>query len=94
MIKSFLRGKQRDWDKNLGSLNGAYQDTVHESTGMTPNLLMFGSEHRLPIEVILGTGKLPLGEEVTSYGEYVDGLRDCIQRAHDIARKYLGRNAV
>ena len=55
---------------------------------------MFGSENRLPIEVILGTGKTSTGEGVTSYGEYVDGLRDCIQSAHDIARKYLGRNVV
>ena len=94
MIKSFLKGKQREWDRNLGSLAGTYCATVHESTGMTPNLLMFGKENQLPIEVILGTGKTSTGEEITSYGEYVDGLRDHIQKAHDIARKYLGRNAV
>ena len=41
MIKSFLKGKQREWDRNLGSLAGAYRATVHESTGMTPNMLMF-----------------------------------------------------
>ena len=45
MIKSFLKGKQREWDRNLGSLAGAYHATVHESTGMTPNLLMFGKEN-------------------------------------------------
>ena len=94
MIKSFLKGKQREWDRNLGSLAGTYCATVHESTGMTPNLLMFGKENQLPIEVILGTGKTSTGEEITSYGEYVDGLRDCIQKAHDVARKYLGKNAV
>ena len=25
---------------------------------------------------------------------YVDGLKEQMQRAHDVARKYLGRNAV
>ena len=45
MIKSFLKGKQREWDRNLGSLAGTYHATVHESTGMTPNLLMFGKEN-------------------------------------------------
>ena len=55
---------------------------------------MFGKENRLPIEVILGIGKTSTGEEITSYGEYVDGLRDHIQKGHDVARKYLGRNAV
>ena len=91
MIKSFVKGKQREWDRNLGSLAGAYHATVHESTGMTPNLLMFGKENQLPIEVILGTGKTSMGEEITSYGEYVDGLRDHIQKVHDVARKYLGK---
>ena len=66
MIKSFLKGKQREWDRNLGSLAGAYRATVHESTGMTPNLVMFGKENQLPIEVILGTGKTSMGEEITS----------------------------
>ena len=75
MIKSFLKGKQREWDRNLGSLAGAYHVTVHENTGMTPNLLMFGKKNQLPIEVILGTGKTSMGEEITSYGEYVDGLK-------------------
>ena len=45
MITSFLKGKQREWDRNLGSLAGAYHATVHESTGMTPNLHMFGKEN-------------------------------------------------
>ena len=37
---------------------------------------------------MLGTGKTSTGEEITSYGEYGDGLRDCIQKAYDVARKY------
>ena len=60
---------------------------------MTPNLLMLGRENQLPIEVILGTGTTSTGEAVTSYGEYGDGLRDHMQRAHDVAREYLGKGA-
>ena len=56
--------------------------------------LMFGREARLPIEVILGIGTTSTGEEVTSYGEYVNALKERMQVAHDLARKHPGRNAL
>ena len=54
---------------------------------MTPNLLMLGRENQPPIEVI-GTGGTSTSTAVTSYGEYVNGQMDHMQRAHDVARKY------
>ena len=51
MIKSYLKGRQREWDSNLGDLVGAYHATPNESTGMTPNLLILGRETCLPIKV-------------------------------------------
>ena len=38
MIMSYLKGRQREWDRNLGTLAGAYHATPKESTGMTQNL--------------------------------------------------------
>ena len=46
---------------------------------MTPNLLMFGREVKMPIEVILGVSKNSNQEEVTTYGDYVDTLREQMQ---------------
>ena len=60
---------------------------------MTPNLLMLGRKNQLPIEVIFGTGSTSTGEAVASYGEYVDGLKNHMQRAHDVARNYFGKGA-
>ena len=94
MIKAYLKGQQREWDKHLGCLAAAYRATPHESTGFTPNMLMFGREARLPIEVILGIGATSTGEEVASYGDYVNSLKERMQVAHDLARKHLGRNAL
>ena len=94
MIKAYLKGQQREWDKHLGCLAAAYRSTPHESTGFTPNMLMFGREARLPIEVILGIGATSTGEEVASYGDYVNSLKERMQVAHDLARKHLGRNAL
>ena len=94
MIKAYLKGQQREWDKHLGCLAAAYRATPHESTGFTPNMLMFGREARLPIEVILGIGATSTGEEVASYGDYVNSLKERMQVAHDLASKHLGRNAL
>ena len=61
---------------------------------MTPNLLMFGREVRIPIEIMLGSSKAPTEKEATSYGGYVEALRERMQRAHDVAWKHLGKNAI
>ena len=42
MIKVYLKGQQTGWDKHLGCLAGAYRGSTHESTGLTPNLMMLG----------------------------------------------------
>ena len=65
---------------------GAYHATSIEITRMTLNLLMLDRVTQLLIEVILGSGGTSTRELVTSYGEYIDGLKDQIQRAHDVAR--------
>ncbi len=93
MVKAYLKGEQTEWDKNLGCLAAAYRATPNESTGLSPNLLMLGREVRLPAEVMFGSGTALPGESVTSYGEYVDHLRDRMQRAHEVARDHLKHRA-
>lgn len=89
MIKAYLRGEQKDWDLYLGCLAGAYRSTPNESTKITPNLLMMGREVRLPAELVFGSLGTYHNQEVTSYGDYVDSLRERMQHAHDVARKHL-----
>jgi hypothetical protein len=88
MIKSYLHAEQTDWDLDLGCLAAAYRATVNETTGFTPNFLMFGREVRLPGEVMFGA-IADDGEDVTSYGGYVDRLRQQMQQAHEIAREHI-----
>ncbi len=87
MIKAYLKGEQREWDRHLGCLAAAYRATPHESTGCTPNLLMLGREVRLPAEVMFGSHTIT-GESVATYGDYVDKLKETMHHAHEIARKY------
>ncbi|XP_053401636.1 uncharacterized protein LOC123522917 [Mercenaria mercenaria] len=88
MIRAYLLGVQEDWDLNLGCLAGAYRVTSNESTKLTPNLLTMGREVRLPAELVFGSTTNKSEVPVTSYGDYVDGIRSKMNHAHDIARKH------
>ena len=88
MIKAYIKGDQTEWDKFLGCLAGAYRATINESTGFTPNFLMLGREVRLPAELMYSAPTEPEGFSV-EYGEYVDTIRQKMQKAHDLARKHL-----
>ena len=92
MIKAFVKGEQTNWDKHLSCLASAYRSTPNENTHMTPNLIMFGREVHLPIEVLYLSDANADGE-VATYGEYVHKLRERLQRAHAITRRHLGNSA-
>lgn len=92
MLRAYLKGEQTDWDLHLGCLAAAYRATPHESTGLTPNLVMLGREVRLPAELMFGSIARET-QETKTYGEYVQTLKDRIVHAHDIARKHLQVNA-
>ena len=60
---------------------------------MTQNLLTMGREVRLPGELVFGSTNLYDGEDITTYGEYVDVLRARMQHAHEVARKHMSSAA-
>ena len=92
MIKAYLRGEQENWDLNLGCLAAAYRACPHDSTGLSPNMLMLGREVRIPSELIYG-GQSNNDKQVHSYGEYVEQLKAKMQHVHEIARKNLTASA-
>jgi hypothetical protein len=91
MIKSYLRGEQTEWDKNLHFITAAYRATPQDSTGLTPNLLMLGRETRLPADLMMGNSTSE--GTLHNYGEYVEDLRQRLVKAHEIARKHLQQAA-
>ena len=93
MVKAYLCGEQRDWDLHLGCLAGAYRATPNESTKLSPNLLTIGREVRLPAELVFSSENTCDGLDITSYGEYVDQLRQKMQYAHEVTRKHLSCSA-
>ena len=89
MIRAYLSGEQDQWDLHLGCLAGAYRASPHESTSLTPNMMMIGREVRLPADVLFQLPQLPSEQSPCTY---VQQLRDRMRAAHEIARKYLAVN--
>ena len=51
--------------------------------------MMLGREVRIPVKLKSGVTGDVVGNTVTSYGEYVNWLRDRMQVAHEIERSHL-----
>ena len=50
MLSKFVASDQRNWDSNLPVLILAYRSSIHESTGQSPYLMMFGRETTLSVD--------------------------------------------
>ena len=55
MLRSFCDSEKSDWDNHLPYVMMAYRATVHEGTKCTPNMLMFGREVKLPVDIMFGS---------------------------------------
>lgn len=88
MIPAFISENQRDWDENIYLLMLAYSSSVHESTKVTPNEMVFGRQVTLPIELIYG--KPTADTEIPdSCEEYAYQLQQTLDKIHEFARKHL-----
>jgi hypothetical protein len=53
-LRKVVSTHQRDWDERLPIFLLAYRESTHETTGMTPANMVFGSELRLPCDFLFG----------------------------------------
>ena len=83
---------QRDWDTHVPYAVAAYRATIHESTGYSPNYLMFGHEVRAPIDLVLGS-KNDFKKTFTSSHEFVEDKLSTVQAAYQSVRKQLRLSA-
>ena len=85
MLSKFVDENQKDWNLYLPLLMMAYRSSVHESTGFSPNEMMFGREVPLPLDLVIGQAE-PTGNCTT---EYADWLSEQMERIHQFARQHL-----
>ena len=86
MIRCYLEGHDRDWDKHLSLFSMALHSTVQRQTGFTPNMLMLGREVIQPVDLMF---KPPGGDKVLSPIAWVEKLTASLDKAHTIARERL-----
>ena len=80
---------QHDWDDHLPFLSMAVRATPQDSTGLTPNYLMYGRELSMPVDVMIGP---PQDTPVTEL-EYVKKMQKKLTYAYGLARLNLKKSA-
>ena len=83
------RRRQCDWDECLPYACFAYRCTPQESTGESPNMMMFGRELRLPVDLVV---EGPAVEDKVAT-DFAQGLRQNLQEAHERPRECLRQSA-
>ena len=86
MISSYISDSQNDWDEHIPLLMMAYRSSVHESTGVSPAMMMFGRELTLPVDMTLGR---PIRDDRLCATEHAYQLEQRLLEIHDFARKHL-----
>ena len=84
MLTAYVSTNQRDWDDQLPYVTMAYRSAEHETTGMSPNMLMFGRKVSTPLDLMF---KLPQLIKPIPNNQWVWELRDRIESAHNIVRQ-------
>ena len=92
MLKSYVNENRDDWDEQLPYLCMAYRATPHESTGCSPNLMTFGSENNMPIDVIAGVPP-DSRTELRYPTQYVQWLQQTLNHVYQFADKHLEKSA-
>ena len=90
-LVSSIVEKHEDWDEVIDDVTAAYNGTVHESTGFTPNFLWYGREQRFCTGSIVDA---PSENKQQTYGQYAWKLKRRMQSAYDTVRMKLQKRAV
>nr|KAG5703226.1 hypothetical protein BaRGS_034137 [Batillaria attramentaria] len=102
MLAKFCSHQQEDWDTHLPYLFCAYRCTPHESTGCSPNLLMFGREITLPIDLMYDADPTSTTPCPVEYVEWIrqaaqenfERVRDCLERSAQRQKRNYDKGAV
>ena len=87
MLSTFVQENQRNWDHLLPLLSMAYRSAIHESTGCTPNELMFGREVRLPVDLMFGVPHANVASP--DCATYAWNVKQQVEIVHQFARDHL-----
>jgi hypothetical protein len=87
MLSTFCYDNQNNWDEYLPYLMMAYRATEHSSTKCTPNMLMFGQETKMPLDLMYGSP--PNQPEFVCSVRYVEWLQAANIKAYETAHRNI-----
>ena len=90
MMGKVVQEHHQNWDKHLPFVMAAYRATIHQSTGYSPNYLMFARENRAPADLVFS---IPRDETSTSYDDYSAEMEEKQKQAYQLVRQHLGTAA-
>ena len=91
MLSAFVTDRGNDWDTHLPYVMMAYRSSVHASTGCSPQIMVYGREMCLPVDLMFPSAH---EEDNPPCGPaYVEYLRRAITSAHLFARDHLQKAA-
>ena len=93
MLLKCVNDRQDDWDQCLQLAAMAYRSTPHETTGETPNMLNFGREATLLVDLLVPP--CPPDKE-SPEGQVPDAwdLQERLREAHEAARVHMSERMV
>lgn len=90
LLNALVRADVEEWDEYLAYCAYAYNSTKHATTGIEPNLLVFGRHVYMPFDVSVPPSP---ADEALPQNEYVRVVRERLRKAHILARQTIGRSA-
>uniref|UniRef100_A0A8C5G2M7 Gypsy retrotransposon integrase-like protein 1 n=1 Tax=Gouania willdenowi TaxID=441366 RepID=A0A8C5G2M7_GOUWI len=85
-IRAYVGDKHTSWDKYLPQICFALRTAPHDSTGLSPSMMLYGRELDTPLDLITQPPSDGIDEPGVPYPET---LRASLQEAHDHARAAL-----
>lgn len=90
MLGTLSQPEKLHWKDYVKPLVHAYNCTKNETTGFSPDELMFGRQPRLPIDLAFG---LPTDPNKLSHSQYVSNLKCRLEQSYKIASSTAQKNA-
>ena len=92
MLSMLVNGNRDGWDDHIPFVMMAYRATCHDSTGFSPNELMFGREIPFPIDVMFNGCQGQV--ETVCQSQYVEWLKTSLELSLDVAFENLKPSAL
>lgn len=91
MLTMYCEDNQTEWDVYIPQVMMAYRSSIHASTKITPNRMVFGREITLPLQAVIGR---PSESAAIQADDYVTELQEKLTEIHEIGRLNLKKSSI